>query len=374
MAHLKPKVKKVLPKVPITTRLTPAEEAGFVFRPHTAPISEVARRVDDASITRKPDEKKNRSAGQMLRTVSMDSPYRPASQGNSATARECLRARTSSEIKLPVPERKCESICEDGVPTDSTAVGSLGESVFPVSERVPEPTEVIKKKKAKSPTGTSRGNSASSVRPISALNAEISRPTSAARPLSALIRPVSAAAHALSTRSPSGVRPHSAAETTSPTALSAKVVTPPPTGSQENPRPTSAELAEFNPLRPSVFAASLMSDHCALARRQSALATMDNFNEIFNVPEESRLTPVLEERPKSGIIPPHGSGVGNVRHNPSGHRHTPHGVKVEKVDSFRDSCGVSRLSSKSNSFSSLPSVEMAAPRMKQKAVSMRVFS
>lgn len=288
-----------------------------------------------------------------MRRSSSGSPSRPRSS-NDATGR-------SRPVSSNIGREDCrndELIVTDNVNTATTADHEMksteenARTLLDKSECATASTAVYAaaaaaakvEKKKRTSAGRSRENSsASPSRPISA---NISRPISA---VSAGLTPLAA----------------SLASTPVPT-------------STENTRPSSAELlgssisAEacgFNPLKPSVFAASLMSDQGSLARRQSAVSsTTDSFNAMFGVPEDPyRLSPVLEEHRRPGqTVPPLGAFL-----NTSSQRQQ----LSEKLNYSKDggSSEISRLSSKSNSFSSLPSVESTGPRLKQKSKSMKIF-
>ncbi len=348
MAHLVPKPKRSLPDAPITTRVTPADERSVKFRPHTAPISEIAG----------PASKKN---SLLVRVPSSDRTQHPSSPKGltRSVSRDVPAAlgpvdRPASSDANPVgflSEDKGEAGKEDGIITDITASDSFDQAM--TQERVLS-AERKKSRSRKSSAGASRGGSASPSRPASGLNA--------LRPVSSVKRPVSGASRPVS----SGVRVHdAAAQSVLPVAAgvsSLDASTSEPSGSVASSRPTSASVdssGAFNPLCPSVFAASLMSDHSALLRRQSVSSSTD-FNAMFGVPDDNRpLSPVQENTESS---------VASAARSVSVKRQTSGGFRLQ-----RDSSNVSRLSSKSSSFSSLPSVDNAGPKMKQKSVSMKKF-
>ena len=349
MAHLVPKPKRALPDAPITTRVTPADERSVKFRPHTAaPISEIAG----------PASKKSPPLAKVPcsdRTQNQSSPKavsRPASRDVPKTL-DPVGEPAISEIN-PVgslSEDRGEGIKEDGIIADITASDSFDHTM--TQERILS-AERKKSRSRKSSAGASRGGSASPSRPVSGLNA--------LRPVSSVKRPVSGASRPAS----SGLRAHGAVtqpvlpETACASSLDVGTVVA--SNSAASSRPTSASVdpsGAFNPLCPSVFAASLMSDHSALLRRPS-VSTSTDFNAMFGVPDDNRpLSPVQENTESS---------VASAARSVSVQRQTSGGFRLQ-----RDSSSVSRLSSKSSSFSSLPSVDNAGPKMKQKSVSMKKF-
>lgn len=347
VAHLIHKPKRALPNAPITTRVTPADERSVKFRPHTAPISEIA---GPASRKESPPVKSPKSSDRSQLRSASDDLSRPASKGADRALRADSRELGSWS------EDKGEAMKDDGggIVTDMTISDSFDQAM--ALEKLPAP-EIKKSRSRKSSASASRSGSASPSRPVSGINSS--------RPVSSLKRPVSGASRPAS----SGGRLHGAVpqqpvlpavpDATTADADGAAVDSVP--GS----RPTSASIdssGAFNPLRPSVFAASLMSDHSALVRRQSVSTSVD-FNAMFGVPDDNRLQSLspVQENTESSVASANRSCV-SMKRQASGTKRLQ-----------RDSSNVSRLSSKSSSFSSLPSVDNPGPKMKQKSVSMKKF-
>lgn len=131
----------------------------------------------------------------------------------------------------------------------------------------------------------------------------------------------------------------------------------------------------FNPLRPSVFAASLMSDP-NLARRQSTVESLASFaSSMSRMEGPGKLAPVTEEA--------EASNSGKLGRSPKANpklRHLMHRQASERsrysADSGDSVSSSGKMSSKSSSFSSLPAVDgVPSPvQLQNKSKSMRMIA
>ena len=131
---------------------------------------------------------------------------------------------------------------------------------------------------------------------------------------------------------------------------------------------------KFNPRRPSVFAAALMSDQSSLAHRQSSGTSLDAFVSTFapssSSMENNRPAPLLAAISESNVdsdISPMSLRSTNIQRQKSDR------FKLPPSDSKGGDLRAANLSSKANSFSALPAMEKN-PASMQKAKSLKLFT
>lgn len=137
--------------------------------------------------------------------------------------------------------------------------------------------------------------------------------------------------------------------------------------------PADENAPGFNPLRPSVFAASLMSDP-NLARRQSTVESLATFaSSMSRIEPPGKLASVTEEAEASNSGKLGRSPKVNPKLRQMMHRQTSERSRFS-ADGGDSVSSSGKMSSKSSSFSSLPAVDGVPSPMQNKSKSMKMMA